>query len=267
MKALTNLLIAAIFLFSCDSNDAIPETSQLELSFDYNVDGTPLVFDELNYQNEAGNTYEVTELMWFISDIYLIKSDNSRIHLTSDQQQLDWAVYIDTNDETTSSVLFDTEIPVGEYTHLELVFGFDSEKNESYMYPNPPESNMLWPENLGGGYHYMKFNGFWIDLEDQRNPFNFHLGIGRVEEGEEVNFVDNSFKKLLLVEDMVFEKDKILKIRLTQNLNEWFDNPTVYDFNIFGERIMMNQEAMGAGVTNGRNGVFSAKIIDSGAVN
>ena len=34
------------------------------------------------------------------------------------------------------------------------------------MFVNPPEVNMMWPDVLGGGYHYLMLNGKWKTPEN-----------------------------------------------------------------------------------------------------
>ena len=47
------------------------------MSFAFEVDGKALQQDVRQYVNAAGNQYEVNEVMYFIDDINLYKSDGS----------------------------------------------------------------------------------------------------------------------------------------------------------------------------------------------
>jgi hypothetical protein len=46
------------------------------------------------------------------------------------------------------------------------------------------------------------------------------------------------------------------------NVEQWFENPNTYDFDFYGGKIMDNQDAMGAGCSNGQKGVFNVRVLD-----
>ena len=101
-------------------------------------------------------------------------------------------------DETLEWKVYD-HIPVGSYSGISFTFGIGEDKNHTLMYVNPPESLMFWPEFLGGGYHYMKLNGKWLDSNQQVSPFNFHLGIGQIYDstGAITGFIHNNFNVII----------------------------------------------------------------------
>lgn len=243
---------------SCKKNDA-DETNpgKIILNFEHFVDGENLIFDEMKYSNTAGNQYEITEIQWFVSDITLNKANGSKVVLGGEK----FAHYIDTNlPETFSWELID-DIPVGDYQSISMTFGIKGEKNIPYTFTDPPESDMLWPINLGGdqgGYHYMKMNGFWINTEDQRTPFNFHLGVGqeRDVDGKIVGFIQNWFEVALPTSSFTIEANEFKFINLRMNVERWWDTPNLYNHDVLGGKIMQNQNAMQMAVENGRN-VFS----------
>ena len=183
------LFLPTIFFYSCDNNsDPTPgeesKSGHIIFNFNHYVDGKPLEKDKMLYVNAAGNPYEIDELMYFISDVKLHKSDGSTV-LIDDWKDIDY-VDIDIPSTLTWDV-FDS-IPVGEYDSISFTFGISEEKNKSFMYVNPPEDKMMWPDILGGGYHYMMINGKWLDENDQLRFFNFHMGIGQLYKGDEGKF-------------------------------------------------------------------------------
>ena len=117
------------------------------------------------------------------------------------------------------------------YTKAKFYVGLDSAHNISYSLPNTTENlNMAWPEMMGGGYHFMKFEGNYIS---GTSTFGFAMHLGR-----------NPY----LVE---IELDRIFNIpsqynltNLDMNLNEWFKNPEIYDFDIDGNYSMGDTAAM-----------------------
>jgi hypothetical protein len=123
---------------------------------------------------------------------------------------------------------------------------------------------MFWPENLGGGYHYMKLNGKWLEpgQTSVTTPFNCHLGIGQIYYSYPdsiIGFVHNDFRVSLPGSAFIMNEDQQKVLSLTMNVEEWFRDPYIYDFNYWGGSIMQNQEAMDQLKKNGYN-VFTAII-------
>ncbi|NQV01648.1 MAG: hypothetical protein HQ542_03310, partial [Bacteroidia bacterium] len=124
------------------------------------------------------------------------------------------------------------------------------------------ESFMFWPQYLGGGYHYMKLNGKWLDENQQVNPFDFHLGIGQIYYSYPdsiTGFVQNYFQVTLPNSSFLMEKNQTKEILLIMNIENWFRNPNTYDHNIWRGDIMQKQEAMQLACENGHD-VFTVII-------
>ena len=213
----------------------------------HEVDGTPLVLDALRYTNEAGNPYLVNEVQWFISNLELEDCDGNRVLLADT-----W--YIDTNLPETQTLRV-SQVPAASYTILRFTFGLNDADNVSGTFNNPPESNMFWPDELGGGYHYMKLNGKYQNPDNLLAPLAIHLGRG--QNAEHTEFYDNSFTVELPIELDVYD-GRDYPIGLVMNINKWFRDPVVYDFNTFGSAIMQNQQAQQTLKRNGHD-VFSTK--------
>jgi hypothetical protein len=239
-----------------------PDDSQLRqklmIDFDFQVDGKPLKTDTMCYINAAGNHYLVNEIQFFISDVVLYHHDGSRIMID------DWKDihYVDSDlPETHLWDVFDP-IPAGQYDSVGFTFGICEAKNQSLMFLNPPESYMFWPEYLGGGYHYMKLNGKWLDTNQFVRPFDFHLGIGQIYYSYPdsiIGFVQNYFPVHLPASAFTMDAGDTVHLGLTMNIEQWFENPNPYDHNQWGGDIMQNQDAMKLGCENGWN-VFQLKM-------
>lgn len=205
------------------------------MTFAFQVDGETLDQDVRKYVNAAGNQYEVNEIMFFISDIKLYKSDGSvvekdRIHYVDVDipETLDWDMGV---------------VPQDDYTSISFTFGLDDPQNRSNRFVNPPECNMSWPEVMGGGYHYMKINGKWLANDGQVKPFDLHTGRGQVYdvEGNVIEFVDNSFTVQLKHPFKV--KENGTEIQLVMDINKWFNAIRMFDLDEWGGSIMQNQAA------------------------
>jgi hypothetical protein len=250
-------------LNSCKKEETTtpPSTSgKIIFSINHLVNGQPLTKNDLIYTNAAGNEYMITEVKYFISDITFYRHDGSR-KLIGDWKDI---FYVDENLPETTTIRFFDNIPAGTYDSIAFTFGISAQKNKSFMYVKPPEVDMFWPEVLGGGYHYMMINGKWKDTTGVNQPFNFHLGIGQLYHGNTTNadsiyaFVQNYFTVHLPGSGFNMNNNDTLTFNLSMNIEKWFENPHIFDFNYWGGAIMQNQPAMQIAKENGW-AVFSIK--------
>ncbi len=253
-SAAFSVIILPILLLACHDPDVPepdPQTGKLEISFDHRFDHEIVQFDTLKYANAAGNQLLFTELQYFISDVTLHYQDGSAYSIDA------WKDihYVDSDlPETSVWDVFD-EIPAGQCDSVSFTFGINEAKNQSFLYVNPPESLMFWPDILGGGYHYMKLNGKWLAPDLLLRPFEFHLGIGQIYDGQGniTGFVQNYFQVTLKNRSFAINKGKETAIVIVMNLESWFETPEVWDFNEWGGDIMQNQAAMEVAAENGRD--------------
>lgn len=264
MKHLEVLLFSVLFfVVSCQPEVNPPAASggKLVLGFTHSVDGHALQTDSILYVNEAGNLYGVNEVKYFISDAMLYNRSGDYFAF-NDEKVIH---YVDTDlPETLKWQVFDP-IPQGVYDSLIFIFGLNETRNQSFVFVNPPEVNMFWPDILGGGYHYLMINGKWKTPDNQVAPFDFHLGIGQIYSGSTssvdsiTGFVHNYFRVAIPLNGLSME-DKVTRlIHLNMNINSWFCSPNTWDFNVWGSYIMQNQAAMKTASENGVD-VFSAEI-------
>jgi hypothetical protein len=255
------LLIMVNCFSACKKDkEAPPATPSGKIIFlmNHQVNGQPLKVNELIYTNAAGNKYLITEVKYFISDISFYCNDGSK-KVIGDWKDI---FYVDENIAATKTIRFFDNIPSGTYDSINFIFGISELKNKSYMYINPPEVDMFWPEVLGGGYHYMMINGKWLDTAGIIQPFNFHLGIGQLYHGTTYNvdsiyaFVQNYFTVHLPASAFTINDQDTLTFRLSMNIEKWFERPHIFDFNYWGGGIMQNQSAMQMVKENGWD-VFS----------
>ena len=223
------LSIVSMMSTSCTKPVGYGDT---EIHVSYTVNGNPLTFDSLCNTNEAGNRFLITEIQWFISKVTLIGEQG-------DEYNYGKVFYIDTN-IPESQTLVAASIPCQKYVSMRFTFGLDESDNVTGFFTDPPESNMFWPDPLGGGYHYMKLNGKYQDENGDLAPMNIHLGIGQNEDYSE--FYQNYFTVELPL-DLNLQENEANVIHLNMNIDNWFRNPHTYDFNVFGSAIMQNQEA------------------------
>ncbi len=253
------VVVMAAFLISCDKDDPIENgndtkepTGKIQIHFIHNVDGDPLVTHSMQYTNAAGNEYEIDEVQWFISDVFLHREDGTfyRIEGWKDIH------YVDIDIPSTLKWQVFDDIPAGDYSGISFTFGLNEAQNESFKFVNPPESFMFWPTVLGGGYHYLKLNGKWKDTVGATRFFNFHLGIGQEITATDTTYIHNHFEVDFDTSNFTLQEGEKKDVYITMNIENWFKNPHIYDHNVWGGDIMENQAAMAVASENGHD-VFS----------
>jgi len=259
MMRYTNLIIllaVTVMLAACkkdtEPDPPGPAMGKITFRFLHYCDGQPLDFDTRKYINEAGNEYMVNEIQYFISDVSLHKADGST-YLINAWKDIH---YVDTDIAETQSWAVYDQLDAGEYESISFTFGICEEKNQSLMFVDPPESLMFWPQYLGGGYHYMKLNGKWLNTNDLEVPFDFHLGIGQIydpQSGEITGFKQNYFQIEVPNSSFEVQDGQTTEIQLVMHVDRWFKNPHTYDHNEWGGDIMQTQAAMKLGCENGHD--------------
>jgi hypothetical protein len=249
-----SLLILLLSFMSCDkggNSGDIPETGKIKFGFYHRYNIERLYFDTLKYTNTAGNLMVFNEIQYFISDVVLHYNDGSTYQINK------WKDihYVDSDIPATQTWSVYDSIPPGYCDSITFTFGINEAKNKSYIFVNPPESLMFWPDTLGGGYHYLKLNGKWLNDEQQLSPFNFHLGIGQVydAQGNIVSYVQNYFTVSLTNYPFEIQKGSEIYLPIVMNVESWFDTPDIFDFNTWGGDIMQKQDAMHVGCKNGKD--------------
>ncbi len=263
----SRLLFISVFIFiltSCKKDESsvpITETGTFKINLKHSIANLPVELNQNIYINEAGNHYEVNDIMYFISDVKLHPHIGTPFII--DKSTL--AHYVDVGIPSTLNWTFKDAIPVGVYDSISFIFGINKDKNISNSFVNPPESNMFWPEILGGGYHYMKINGKWLNQQNTSVAFNFHFGIGQIytdtvtyNVNTITSYVQNYFSVSLPLTSFQILKNQATSINLEMAIDKWFKTPHVWNHNYWGSSIMQNQKALQTIKENGFD-VFSIK--------
>jgi hypothetical protein len=254
VTALFPLIVLFLFVVSCKDDENNTDTGQITFHFEEFVDFSPLMTDSMKYKNEAGNEYLVTEVQYFISNLQIHYQDGETYTVTQD----DGIHYIDSDIPETHTWQIQEKVPAGTIDSISFTFGLDEEDNISNRFVNPPQSLMFWPDELGGGYHYMKLNLKYLTTNNEIMPFNYHMGIGQLYDttGQVTEFVQNYFRVncyLALYSSFIAQirggESNHLAIRM--DINSWFKTPNGWDFNNFGMMMMQNQAAQQAAKENG----------------
>ncbi len=237
----------------------VAETGKLKIEFSHSINSQLVQLNTNIYINEAGNHYELTDIMYFISDVKLYPHNGTPFSI--DKQTA--IHYINIKMPVTLSWNVYDPIPAGTYDSLSFIFGLNEQRNQTAAFVNPPESNMAWPDVLGGGYHYLMMNGKWLNPQNVSTPFNFHMGIGQIYTDTinyNVNtitaFVHNYFKISLPLNAFEISKNNTTVIKLNMDVDNWFKTPHTWDHNYWSGSIMQKQRAQQTIKENGVD-VFS----------
>ena len=232
-------------LSNCTPDDPEPEevkNTTVHVNFNHFMDGNPIEIDTMKYNNTNGDTFSMRTIKYFISRLTFHRDGKSDVVIKEHH-------YVEHAIPETESYTYESKIPEGTYTGISFIYGFVNEDNISYMFDEAPEYQMFWPENMGGGYHYQKLEGQYLD-NGVRKFFNFHSG--------GLDKTDYSIK-MVLANSSFTVKNQEVNIELDMEIQNWFQNPLDWDFAYFGAAIMGNHEAQAAIQKNGVD-VFSATV-------
>jgi hypothetical protein len=238
MKNILTFLCLSIFILSsCSSED---KNINITLNFTHNWDGVAITdkdLNELKFKNAARQKVSIKNLRYLVSNISLVDAKN--YHLVNFS-------------ENTGTSINISDLTEGTYT-LSFRFGFSDEDNIDGIYQDLNSVSFNVPGMLGGGYHYMQFDGKYIDNKDEEAGFNYHT-IRAVDKTDPDNlkFEDTSFEVNLGTVTISNNTEVEVKV----NLAEWFKNPNPWDLNELNTVLMPNFKAQKAMSQNGK-GVFS----------
>lgn len=238
MKNIITFLCVSIFVFSaCTSED---ENRNITLKFTHNWNGIELTnqdFNELKFTTENGEKISIERLRYVVSNVNLIASKNHHL--------------VDLGENTGLS------IPILDLTNktytVSFRFGFSNEDNIDGIYQDLNSVSFNVPGMLGGGYHYMQFDGKYVNNNNQEAGFNYHV-IKATDRTDPTNlkFEDTSFQVNLGTVTITNNTE----IEIKMNVAEWFKNPNLWNLNELNTVLMPNFEAQKMMSANGKS-VFS----------
>lgn len=201
-------LLAAACLVALASACAPPDVDAVTLTLVHELNGKALTFDAPgSYTNAAGNTYGVTRLQYYLHGLTFFPVGGGPEVVVKDP------IYVDGRKELSFPL---GALPAGEYEKLTFVLGLLPEQNKTGALTNTTENvQMAWPDSMGGGYHFIKFEGRY----GADKGFAIHLGN------------DEALTKLELTKRFKLE-GKADTVTLVFNPDEGFGTPTVFDLEV-----------------------------------
>lgn len=223
MKTLYRLwpLLVLLMASSCEKNDRDNsfQTGTVTLSVIHKLDQAPLQFDTMLYQNAAGNPFSVSRLYYYISGISFYNQDRLMYRSTD-------IFYIDAARSENKMLL--KGVPATEYTSVTLLIGLAADTNKTGTLPDLIENlNMAWPDEMGGGYHFMKLEGHYLNTSNVKKGFTVHLGTNPA-----------LVRHQPISKTFTVAVGQNAALNLEMNIKEWFVNPYAYNFNTDGNYTM-----------------------------
>jgi hypothetical protein len=169
-------LVLLLTCAACSDDSAAPadETIVVDVFFDVNVDGAPLLLNSMIYTNAAGTIYSIKDLRFILSDVRLHTDDGRDVLLKS-------VHYFDVADPTTQ-IIHVAGLPHADFTSASFTFGLDESKNVRGKYAALP-AIMDWPPGLGPdlGYHYMQLQGNFEQTGGSTAGYTTHTGARQLD--------------------------------------------------------------------------------------
>ncbi len=167
MMARCSLLFLLMQLFISAAIEQTP-VANLKVTFVNTVNKVPLVLDSVAYTNCWDETYTISKLKYYISNVQLqmadkkISKENESYHLI--------------NEEDTATKSFSFSMPAGKYSSFSFLIGVDSLKNVSGAQTDAldPLNGMFWTWN--NGYIMFKLEGNSPQSTVVNNKVEYHIG-------------------------------------------------------------------------------------------
>jgi hypothetical protein len=206
------LCLAVAFLLSFTQKSAFKNNSAIiEMVFINTVKGNKIVLNDSEYLNPFDETYAITKLRYYITNVSLqaehnIIKENYSYHL------------IDQSKPETQVITF--SIPSGIYSATNFLLGVDSLHNVSGAQTNDldPAKDMFWTWN--SGYVMAKMEGNSPASKLVNKKFEFHIGgfSGPYSVLKEIH-LDFPGKKFF------FDRGKNYTIIISADINTWWQHP------------------------------------------
>ena len=246
-------MFLTVLLLDCSGDDNPPRAQgTVTFEFDHFWDESTLSnadFNEFKFTTENGDVISIERLRYLVSGFRFEKADGEVI--APDDYQL-----IDLTANSGLRFTLGSNIPNGEYSKVSFTFGFDNEDNAN-NYPDLNSANFNVPEMLGGGYHYMQFDGKFINTSNDEQGFNYHAIRAVDNPGPNPSFPQDTFFSVNLG-SMTLTKNTTINVNA--NIAEWFKNPNLWDLNVLNAVLMPNASAQIMMYENGQN-VFGLNVV------
>ena len=229
--AYTFLSLAAVALTGCEK-DAAPPTATGE--FTLHVDNgtfvsgvagstfSSLVLGSGTYRNANGDDYRVSTLKYYVSNVKLLKADNSVYTLPK-------AYYLVDQAKPATQELTMAGIPVGDYTAISFMVGVDSARTKAGNFTEEAlnaNSGMLWTMNGVDEFINLSLTGY--SSKSNSGGLTFHIAGYKHSTTNTIRTVTVPFPAAN--SPMLVRADHAPEIHLYADINKLFGGPNLIKF-------------------------------------
>lgn len=224
-----------IFASACSEKDPEitpqPRGGKFTVTMNHEVNGKSVETDKFLYMTEAGDSFQVTLLQYYISNIQVHSPESGWRKLNNYQ-------LVRLNAEGTHA--FDlNDLPFGNYDSIQFFLGIDSVTNHDIDRLGELDAGygMIWTWN--SGYIFYMFEGKFINSSGVSLPFAYHIGGDEYlntysfafNEAKPLNASNlNQTINLTLEMDQVFRSPNLIKLNEVPLVSHTFDEPAFTHF-------------------------------------
>lgn len=172
----------SIFLISCNDDEPVTDPAtkgSIRIEFDNVAGDRDLKLNTDTYQNAAGESFTVSRLNYYISNIKLKNADGTVFTVPQDS-----SYFLIREAVAESQQITINNVPSGEYTGVEFMIGIDSLKSVADASQRKGildtgsgptnEEEMYW--NWNPGYIFLKMEGSSPVAGSPNGKFYYHIG-------------------------------------------------------------------------------------------
>lgn len=179
MKLSTYIIAATLLLgtASCKKDNNYDSTvkSFLSVEFDNIVGSSDLQLNTGNYTNALGQSFNVTKLKYYISNIKLTAANGTVYTIPQEES------YFLIDESIPASQKANLNVPEGEYKSISFIVGVDSLRNTmdvaartGVLDVSADAADMYWTWN--SGYIFFKLDGTSPVISGMGGIFQYHVG-------------------------------------------------------------------------------------------
>ncbi|MFK8044749.1 MAG: MbnP family protein [Crocinitomicaceae bacterium] len=215
---------------TCKYNNQV--TLQFTQSFnDENV--TAGDYNQFKFTNAFGTKIAIERLRYSISDVSFFKADGDSVHV-------EMGHLIDLADATTLMHELSEKIDPVEYVGFSFIYGLTPDRNINENFPEWNAVNWGWPQPLGLGFHQLQFDGEFIKTDGDTTGFNFHNG-SNTQDPNDPSSAEPNYVYVRFDNNIEMNEDRTIEIGM--QIDQWFENPNLWDLNVLGTNLMGNKAA------------------------
>jgi hypothetical protein len=253
LKFIIKTIILILTVFACERETANNQSVTLKITFLHKWNQTIVNNNDFNifqFTNAFGNELSIERLRYLVSDVKLTKNNGETILINNYS-------LLNLEDNNTLSIFSDQNLNIGSYD-ISFVLGFKNEYNIDGAYPDLNSASWNVPPMLGGGYHFMQLDGKYINNDGNEASYNYHLIRAADNLGPSPTFPQDTFIEISLGPISILESSEVF---ISMNIANWFEDPNLWDLNLYNQMLMPNSMAQIMMYENGQN-IFNIESIE-----